>query len=202
MRLAAFVLVLGLVMSACAASAGVDGDLFGDDVQAPPSSQVGPSDQAAPTESSTDTTLSLDPDAPHSGSAPTTIQKPDPPASLPPLSTTTTAPAASEDGSTGESIQIPAGLEQAVLFASTDLAERLGIPIESISVARAEFVTWPDSSLGCPQPGMMYTQVLTDGVLVALLANGASYEYHGGSAGDPFWCPSPTPPSSSGYGDK
>ena len=200
MRLSALVLVLGLVMTACAASAGVDGDLYGDDVQASPSTQGSP-DEAAPTESSTDTTLSLDPDAPHSGSAPTTSQKLDPPASLPP-STATTASPTSEAGSTGESAEIPAGLEQAVLFASTDLAERLGIPIESVSVARAEFVTWPDSSLGCPQPGMMYTQVLTDGVLVVLLANGVSYEYHGGSAGDPFWCPSPTPPSSSGYGDK
>jgi len=31
-------------------------------------------------------------------------------------------------------------------------------------------VTWPDTSLGCPKPGMMYPQVLVEGVLVQLRA--------------------------------
>ena len=42
-------------------------------------------------------------------------------------------------------------------------AGRRSRPTSTVVDARA--VTWPDSSLGCPEPGMMYTQVLVDGTL-------------------------------------
>ncbi len=38
--------------------------------------------------------------------------------------------------------------------------------------------TWPDTSLGCPQKGMMYAQVITPGFRVVLAVNDQDYEYH------------------------
>jgi hypothetical protein len=61
-----------------------------------------------------------------------------------------------------------------------DLAQRLDVPIEDITVAEAVAVTWPDGSLGCPEPGMAYIQVPVDGSLVVLVAGGRRYAYHGG----------------------
>jgi hypothetical protein len=39
-------------------------------------------------------------------------------------------------------------------------------------------VDWSDTSLGCPEPGMMYAQVITPGFLVMIEAEGQQYEYH------------------------
>ncbi len=43
-----------------------------------------------------------------------------------------------------------------------------GIDPSQLTVTRAEPVTWPDSSLGCPQPGIQYLQVLTPGYRIEL----------------------------------
>jgi hypothetical protein len=58
-----------------------------------------------------------------------------------------------------------------------DLANKEGLGLQSIEVIRAEAVTWNDGSLGCPQPGMMYTQALVDGYWVILQAEGIDYDY-------------------------
>ncbi len=75
---------------------------------------------------------------------------------------------------------VPAGspAEKIVNAAKADLAERLGIAEEAIAVASIEEMEWPDSSLGCPQPGMMYLQVITPGFRIVLTANGQEYKYH------------------------
>ncbi len=69
-------------------------------------------------------------------------------------------------------------LPQPVRAAVADLAQRLGVAAEQITVASMERVTWPDTSLGNPQPGMMYPQVLTDGYRVILQHAGEAFEYH------------------------
>ena len=56
----------------------------------------------------------------------------------------------------------------AVALARRTLAAKLSVPaerIELVSVARAE---WRDSSLGCPERGMVYQQVVTSGYKVTL----------------------------------
>jgi hypothetical protein len=78
--------------------------------------------------------------------------------------------------------------------AVADLSNRLGIGASSIAVISIDEVTWSDGSLGCPEPGMMYTQALEDGVLVVLEADGVRYEYHSGIGHDLFYCESPVPP--------
>jgi len=71
-----------------------------------------------------------------------------------------------------------AGAQQVVTLAVADLSQQLSVPEESVLVKSVEAVQWPDASLGCPQPGMLYAQVLTPGYLVVLTVENQTYEYH------------------------
>jgi len=75
-------------------------------------------------------------------------------------------------------------------------AGRLGIGAAEVRVVSSEEVTWRDASLGCPQPGMNYAQMLTNGTRIVLEAAGKQYNYHSGSHGAPFLCADPQPPLS------
>jgi hypothetical protein len=85
------------------------------------------------------------------------------------------------------------------------LAARLGVSTDGIRVVSEENVTWPDGSIGCPQPGMSYTQALVDGRRVVLVHDGVEYHYHGAQNGPLFYCASPSDPvadgGGGGYGD-
>lgn len=82
----------------------------------------------------------------------------------------------------------------AAALAVEDLADRLGVAVDDVEVTRVEEVTWRDASLGCPQPGMAYAQVLTNGTLVVLEVDGTTYEYHSGGSRAPFLCENPQTP--------
>jgi len=71
-------------------------------------------------------------------------------------------------GSTAASASIPAAAERAVDASVSALAIQLGVDPSAITVVWVETKEWPDTSLGCPEPGMMYTQVITPGYLVVL----------------------------------
>jgi len=75
-------------------------------------------------------------------------------------------------------VEPPAGAQDVVRLALEDLAQKLGLAPEAIRLVSVEAVEWSDTSLGCPQPGMMYAQVITPGFLVVLEANGKQYAYH------------------------
>jgi hypothetical protein len=75
--------------------------------------------------------------------------------------------------------------------AKEDLAERLAVDPADIEVIETQEVVWRDSSLGCPQPGMVYAQVLTDGMLVRLRHGDSVYEYHSGGSRGAFLCENP-----------
>jgi len=85
-------------------------------------------------------------------------------------------------------------LEKLAEMAKKDLTQRLSIPYTRIELIDAQEVIWPDSSLGCPRPGMFYAEVLTPGYMILLRANGHDYEYHAGRSSDIFYCEKPTPP--------
>jgi hypothetical protein len=59
-----------------------------------------------------------------------------------------------------------------------DLGKRIGASLEQIIVIQAQAVVWNDGSLGCPQPGMMYTQALVNGYRVILMDGDQKYDYH------------------------
>ena len=88
-------------------------------------------------------------------------------------------------------------LRPSVQVAKQDLSAKVNAKPETIEVVEARYVTWPDSSLGCPKPDMAYMQVLTDGVLIVLRHGGAAYHYHGSREGSPFYCARPREPAAS-----
>lgn len=61
--------------------------------------------------------------------------------------------------------------------AIADLAQRLDIAAGAIEAVKIEPVEWPDASMGCPQPGMSYAQVVTRGYHILLSAGGQEYDY-------------------------
>jgi len=75
--------------------------------------------------------------------------------------------------------------------AQEDLAERLNVSIETIEFLKFEDMIWPDGSLGCPVPGMAYTQVLVEGYRILLQYADQVYAYHGGGSRPPFLCQNP-----------
>jgi hypothetical protein len=60
----------------------------------------------------------------------------------------------------------------------TYLAAELDVTSEEVAMLSSEPVEWPDTSLGCPQPGEMYAQVITPGYRFLLQAKGQEYEVH------------------------
>jgi hypothetical protein len=68
--------------------------------------------------------------------------------------------------------------DKMVAVAKADLAQRLGVADEDIVVKSVEEKEWPDTSLGCPQEGMRYLQVITPGLRIVLTVAGQDYEYH------------------------
>ncbi|MCY3691710.1 MAG: hypothetical protein OXI54_01550 [Chloroflexota bacterium] len=65
------------------------------------------------------------------------------------------------------------------------LAERLSVPADTLALVSDDKVQWSDASLGCPQEGMMYAQVITPGHRITFSYGGEHYEVHTSVAGDP-----------------
>lgn len=103
-----------------------------------------------------------------------------PAATTPPASTGST-----EHGTIGD-------VDEEMLDALMEQAsEEAGVSTDEITVISAESVTWSDGSLGCPEPGMAYTQALVPGYRVVLDVAGEEIHYHAGSDGSFFACDDP-----------
>lgn len=98
-----------------------------------------------------------------------------------------TAPGPDPTGIPTTAVVDPA-LAPYVGLATSDLAARLGVPADGIEVVTAITVTWPDTSLGCPKPGMSYPQTPVDGAMIVLRAGGKDYGYRAGGDKKPFLC--------------
>jgi hypothetical protein len=114
-----------------------------------------------------------------------------PPSATPALSTPVAAPAAAATQAPAPAVPSPptaspaatqtiagTAAQTATNAALADAASRLGVPASQVQVRRVEGREWPDTSLGCPQPNMLYAQVITPGYLVELSGAGRSLEYH------------------------
>jgi hypothetical protein len=91
-----------------------------------------------------------------------------------------TAPAASTQPS--------ADLQAIGRQAAAELAKKLSVDVSQIQVTSTEATSWPDSSLGCPQAGMAYSQVVTPGYKVVLTYKQTQYEYHTDQRGTIVLC--------------
>jgi hypothetical protein len=57
----------------------------------------------------------------------------------------------------------PDSVTQAAIGAASDY---LQIPPENLVAVMSAQRDWPDSSIGCPQPGMAYSQIITPGYIL------------------------------------
>jgi hypothetical protein len=68
--------------------------------------------------------------------------------------------------------------QKMALLSQSDLSKRLNVSVDAIVIKMVQPVVWPDASLGCPQPDTVYVQMLTNGFIVALEADGQKYLYN------------------------
>ena len=80
-------------------------------------------------------------------------------------------------------------MNQQITGATKDLADRIGVAADVITVKDARSVQWGSGAMGCPKPGMNYTQALVPGIRLLLEANGTIYYYHGSMGKSLFYCP-------------
>jgi hypothetical protein len=107
----------------------------------------------------------------------------EPAASRPPFETVTPSPSDAAGAAT------PDGLPEAAWRAIVDdLSRRLGEPVVDPTVISAVAKTWNDGSLGCPQPGELYTQALVEGFQVVLEVDGEQFDYRVGAGTDVRLC--------------
>lgn len=111
-------------------------------------------------------------------------------------STTTEAPM--DDDTTSSTSGSGSAATGGAEVAAADLATYLGVEPDEVEVVSVDAVTWRDSSVGCPQKGFMYQQVVTEGTRIILEVDGTRYQYHSGGTGDPFRCADPQEPLSVG----
>lgn len=71
----------------------------------------------------------------------------------------------------------------------SDAAQRTGVKKSDLVVESAEAVTWADGSLGCPEPGAMYTMALVPGYRIRVRAGGELLDYHAAERGQFLLCP-------------
>jgi hypothetical protein len=82
--------------------------------------------------------------------------------------------------------QVPHGILESILKEAAALAK---VDREQLVIVRAESVVWNDGSLGCPEPGMEYTQALINGYWVVIKAAGQEYDFRVGEGGSFRLCP-------------
>jgi len=73
--------------------------------------------------------------------------------------------------------------------AVADAVRQTGLSVGQLRVTAAEPVTWRDGSLGCPQPGMAYTEALVPGFRIRVAAGDRELDYHASARGALVLCP-------------
>jgi len=65
-----------------------------------------------------------------------------------------------------------------VFIAQRLVAEQTGLPTRRVQTISVEAYTWRDSSLGCPLPNQLVTEVETPGYRILLQAGDSEYLFH------------------------
>ena len=90
------------------------------------------------------------------------------------------------------SISVPSGAQTTLsdvrlVAIRADLSNR-GTDPDPLKVVSAQSVTFNDGSLGCPQPGVQYTQAQVNGTRVVVEAAGRQFDYRFGAGDVPRLC--------------
>jgi hypothetical protein len=94
--------------------------------------------------------------------------------------------------------QIPRSVRHAVV---ADAARRFNVAESAVVIGRAEQLTWSDGSLGCPEPGRTYAQVLVPGFRLVAITSAGELTYHTDSRGKAVTCASRVRSRATGAGD-
>lgn len=113
---------------------------------------------------------------------PSVSAPPPPPMSEPPESPPPTAQPPRQGG------DVP---EEYLTAAIADAAERADTEPAQVDVTRATAMRWPDGSLGCPQPGQVYTQAIVEGYHIELRVRDRTYDYRLDEQGNLRLCTEP-----------
>jgi hypothetical protein len=88
----------------------------------------------------------------------------------------------------GDGLVLPS--ESLLSAALADASRRTGVPVDALTVVESSSRTWRDGSLGCPEPGMNYTQALVPGWRLVIRAGEDLLDYRIGERGTAFmFCP-------------
>lgn len=98
------------------------------------------------------------------------------------------SPGPSNEPATSGDLSLSASIIDPIV---ADAAGRLGVDPSAVIIVEARTQTFPDGSLGCPQPGEMYTQALVDGYQVIVDAGGSRLDYRGSGPGQFRLCENP-----------
>jgi len=83
-------------------------------------------------------------------------------------------PVAPEEDPSPVTGEVPVDLIEAIL---ADAIDRTGVSAGDFVEARSEQVVWNDGSLGCGEPGQLYTQALVEGYWVVLESGETRLDY-------------------------
>ena len=76
--------------------------------------------------------------------------------------------------------EVPAALLDRI---RTAVASEANVSAAEVKVISAQAVNWPNGALGCPKPGVMYTQAIVPGYRIELEASGRRFIYNASAKG-------------------
>ena len=76
---------------------------------------------------------------------------------------------------------VPGSVEAKVAQA---LSKKTGVDTSKLVLTAKDALDWPDSALGCPAPGMMYSQIVTPGFKLIYSDGAKTYEVHTDRSGN------------------
>jgi hypothetical protein len=77
-------------------------------------------------------------------------------------------------------VTIPADAQGIVDLVLQDAAAELGVEPSALTVSAIEAADWPGASLGCPEEGGVYAQIVSPGYRILVTDGVATLEYHTG----------------------
>ena len=101
----------------------------------------------------------------------------------------TKAPETLDQGGTGAGQLAESKAPEAVADAAEAAARHLGVEQGDLTLLDWSLVTWPNGAMGCPKPGMMYTQALVPGFIVRFQHGGETVTVHAAEGGNPAFVP-------------
>jgi len=100
-----------------------------------------------------------------------------------------------QSGRTPESTEMPPTppVEKFVALSKKDLASRLGVEADKITLVKTAEMLWLNAALGCPRPGQFYTVGRVPGFQIWLDVQGTEYIYNTDFNGTLILCPELNP---------